>query len=184
MDGRDQPLQEKRLRGETVYRGRILTLEVDTVRLPSGSEATREVVRHRGASVIVPILPDRRVVLVRQHRYPGDEVLVELPAGKVDPGEDAETCAIRELAEETGWRATEVHALGSFFSSPGFSDELLFAYAATALEAVPDHRSDPDEAIEIVTMTVDEAFGACADGEIRDGKTIATLFLARLRELI
>ena len=177
-------LREIKLVGRSVYRGRILDLEVDQVRLPSGAEATREVVRHQGASVVVPILEGRRVVFVRQHRYPSDEVLLELPAGKVDPGENAETCAVRELAEETGWHATEIQSMGSFLTTPGFSDEELFAFAATRLEETSDHRPDPDETIEIVTMTVDEALEACLDGGIRDGKTIAALFLARLRGLI
>lgn len=184
MGESSENLREIRLGGKSVYEGRILELQVDRVRLPSGSEATREVVRHKGASVIVPVLADRRLVLVRQHRYPSDEILLELPAGKVDPGEGAETCAVRELAEETGWLARHMQGLGSFLTSPGFSDEVLFAFAATGLEKVEDFQPDPDEAIEVVTMTVDEALDACTDGTIRDGKTIAALFLARLRGLI
>jgi ADP-ribose pyrophosphatase len=109
------------------------------------------------------------------------EVLLELPAGKLDPGEDPADCAARELAEETGWMPVEIHELGSFFTTPGFTDEVLHAFIATPLEPAPEVAQDPDEAIDNVVMTVEEAFAACRDGAIRDSKTIATLFLAQLR---
>lgn len=183
--GRDhRELREEKIDGERVYAGRILDLEVDRVRLPNGGLALREVVRHCGAVVILPLLPDGRIVLVRQHRYPTDEVLLELPAGKLDPGESPADCARRELEEETGWRAEETRPLGCFYTSPGFTDEVLHAYLATGLESASDHTPDPDEAIEVVTMTVAEADAACVDGGIRDSKTIATLFQARLNGFI
>jgi ADP-ribose pyrophosphatase len=176
----DERLREDKISGERVYGGRILDLEVDRVRLPNGSETTREVVRHAGAAVVLPKHDDGRVVLVRQYRYPMAEVLLELPAGKIDPGETPAECAARELAEEIGWRAGQIHELGSFFTTPGFTDEVLHAYVATELEPAPDVVADPDEAIEIVTMKVDEALAACRDGNIRDGKTIAVLLMAQL----
>ena len=177
---RDDRLREEKTGGERIYKGRILDFEVDRVRLPSGAEAQREVVRHKGAVVVLPLHEDGRVELVRQYRYPPDEILLELPAGKLDSGEKPGECARRELAEETGWRATEIHELGSFFTTPGFSDEILHAFVATGLAPAPDVVPDPDEAIEIVTMTVDEALEACRDGRIRDSKTLAVLLLARL----
>jgi ADP-ribose pyrophosphatase len=173
-------LREIRISGHRVYEGRILDLEVDRVRLPSGVEASREVVRHPGAVVILPLHEDRRVEFVRQYRYPMEAVLLELPAGKLDPGEEPRECAGRELAEETGWRPVEIHELGSFFTTPGFSDEVLHAFIATPLEPAPEVAQDPDEAIENVTMTVDEALAACRDGNIRDSKTLATFLLAQL----
>lgn len=173
-------LQEHKISGRLVYEGRILDFEVDRVRLPSGVEAEREVVRHKGAVVVLPLHENGRVELVRQYRYPPDEILLELPAGKLDPGEKPGECAMRELAEETGWRANEINELGSFFTTPGFSDEVLHAFVATGLEPAPDVVPDPDEAIEIVTMTIDEVLAACRDGRIRDSKTLATLLLARL----
>jgi len=180
----DHELREDKIDGERVYSGRILDLEVDRVRLPGGGEALREVVRHRGAVVVLPLDPDNGVVLVRQHRYPTGEILLELPAGKLDPGESPRACAIRELEEETGWRAGKTTELGWFYTTPGFSDEVLHAFAATELETSTGHDPDPDEAIEIVTWTVEQALEACRDGGIRDGKTIATLFQARLRGII
>ncbi len=178
--GRDDRLVEKKIDGERIYEGRILDLEVDRVLLASGKEATREVVRHRGAVVVLPLHEDRRIELVRQYRYPMREVLLELPAGKLDPGEEPIACAGRELAEETGWKPIEIHELGSFFTTPGFTDEVLHAFVATPLEPAPEAVQDPDEAIENVTMTIEEALAACRDGTIRDSKTIATLFLAQL----
>lgn len=173
-------LREIRLSGVTVYGGTILDLEVDRVRLPGGSETTREVVRHGGASVVLPLHEDGRVVLVRQYRYPPDDVLLELPAGKLDSGEDASGCAVRELEEETGWRAGEVYALGSFLTTPGFTDEVLHAFLATPLSEAVDAIPDPDEAIEVVTLSVEELLEACRQGRIRDSKTLATIFLAQL----
>jgi len=173
-------LREEKIDGEKMYEGRILDLEVDRVRLPNGGEALREVIRHPGAVVILPVLPDGHIVFVRQHRYPTGEVLLELPAGKLDPGESAVECGVRELEEETGWRAGETRDLGWFYTTPGFSDEVLHAYFASGLEAALDHAPDPDEVIEVVTLSVAEVEAACLDGGITDGKTIATLFRARL----
>ncbi len=178
--GRDDRLLEKKIDGKRIYQGRILDLEVDRVLLPSGGEASREVVRHKGAVVVLPLHEDRGIELVRQYRYPTGTVVLELPAGKIDPGEEPVACAGRELAEETGWKPVEIHELGSFFTTPGFTDEVLHAFIATPLEPAPDIAQDPDEAIDNVTMTVEEALEACRDGSIRDSKTIATLFLAQL----
>ena len=182
--GRDDRLLEKKIDGKRVYEGNILDLEVDRVRLPSGGEATREVVRHTGAVVVLPLHEDRRVELVRQYRYPMGDILLELPAGKIDPGEEPRKCAGRELAEETGWQPIELHELGSFFTTPGFTDELLYAFIATPLGPAPEVDQDPDEAIENVTLTVEEALAACRDGTIRDSKTLATLLLAQLHGFI
>jgi ADP-ribose pyrophosphatase len=176
-------LREKRISGERVYEGRILDLEVDRVLLASGNEATREVIRHKGAVVVLPLHADRRVELVRQYRYPMEEVLLELPAGKLDPGEQPIDCAARELAEETGWKPVEIHDLGWFYTTPGFTDEVVHVFIATPLRKAPDVARDPDEAIDN-TMTIEEAFDACRDGTIRDSKTIATLFLAQLHSRI
>ena len=176
----DERLREEKISGKKIFEGRILDLDVDWVRLPSGTETTREVVRHLGAVVVLPLLPDGRVGLVRQYRYPMADVLLELPAGKLDPGEEPRECAERELAEEIGWRPGKTHDLGWFFTTPGFTDEVLHAFVATDLEPAPEIEPDPDEAIEIVTMPVDELLSACRDGHIHDGKTIAVILLAQL----
>ncbi len=120
MGDEDSDLREEKIDGKTVYAGRILDLEVDRVLLPNGGEAFREVVRHPGAVVVLPLLPDGRVVFVRQHRYPTDEVLIELPAGKLDSGEEPSVCAGRELEEETGWRAGDDQGPGLVLHHAGF----------------------------------------------------------------
>lgn len=167
---------------ERVYSGRVVTLDVDRVRLPDGRESVREVVRHAGAVVIMPILDDGRIVFVRQFRYPVDTELLEFPAGTLEPGEDARTCAERELVEETGWQAESLQKLGSFFSTPGFTDEVLHGFIATDLSPAQGG-SDPeaDEFIEVVVLSVEEALSMAQRGQVRDAKTLATLFLARQR---
>jgi ADP-ribose pyrophosphatase len=176
----DHVLREEKVAGERVYEGKILDLEIDRVRLPNGVETTREVVRHRGAAVVLPLLEDGLVVFVNQYRYPTGEALLELPAGKLDPDESPRACAARELEEETGWQAGAIHALGVFYTTPGFSDELLHAFVATHLTNSDEVTPDPDEAIELVNLTVEETLAAARDGTIRDGKTLAALLLAQL----
>jgi ADP-ribose pyrophosphatase len=181
---KDDRLWEHKIAGERVYTGRILDLDVDRVRLASGSEAQREVIRHKGAVVVLPLHEDGRVELVRQYRYPLDAAILELPAGKLDPGEDPLECAGRELAEETGWEAKEIRELGSIFTTPGFSDEVLYSFIATPLAPALEVAQDPDEAIDNVTLTIAQVLTACRDGSIRDSKTLATILLAQLNGFI
>jgi ADP-ribose pyrophosphatase len=177
----DEHLRETKIDGETLFEGRILRLEVDRVRLADGGESRREVVRHGGAVLLVPVTEDGCVLLVRQHRYPTGEVLLEVPAGTLERGEDPVACARRELDEETGHLADELIPLGEFFSAPGFCDELLYCYVARGLR--PDGRltGDSDERLEVVVLAADEALAAIDSGEIRDCKTLASLLLARRR---
>ena len=178
---KDNHLREEKIDGTTVFEGRIVRLEIDRVRLPNGGESRREVVRHPGAVLLVPITRDGRVILVRQHRYPTGEVLLEVPAGTLERGEDPVDCAHRELDEETGHRAGELVPLGVFFSAPGFCDELLSCYVARDLRPGDGLTGDSDENIEIVELSAEEAFTAIDSGEIRDCKTTASLLLARRR---
>lgn len=180
----DEHLRERKVDGKRVYDGKILALEVDEVELPSGRRAAREVVRHAGAAVMLPLMSDGRIALVRQHRYPTGEVLLELPAGKLDRGEDPEACARREIEEETGLRAERVVGLGAFYAAPGYTDELLHAFLVIASQAKVDAHPDPDEVIEVVPLTLGELRRRMLAGEIRDAKTLATLALAEARGLI
>jgi ADP-ribose pyrophosphatase len=172
---------ERRLSGETIYSGRVVTLELDRVRLPGGGETLREVIRHRGAAVVLPLLDDGRVVLVRQYRYPVGESLLELPAGTFEPAEDPMECAARELAEETGFRARALSPLGRFYSAPGYTDETLHAVLATGLERTTGAEPDHDELIATELVAPGEVLRRIAGGEIQDAKTIVTLMLAQLR---
>ncbi len=125
---------ETRLSTETVFEGKIVTVRVDDVSLPNGVKAVREVVEHRPAVAIVPFDDNREVILVSQFRYPVGEQLLEVPAGIIEVSETPEQCADRELQEEIGYRAREMRSLGSFWTAPGFSDELMYAFVATGLE--------------------------------------------------
>lgn len=161
---------------ETVYSGRRVNVRRDVLRDESGAEFLREVVEHPGAAVVVPFLPDGRVVLVRQYRHAVGECLLELPAGTLEPGEDAADCARRELEEETGWRAGKVLPLASVYSSPGILNEAMRFFLARELEAGTAD-PDPGEEIEVVPLTVAEALRRVRSGEIRDGKTVTGLLL-------
>ncbi|MEN8163795.1 MAG: NUDIX hydrolase [Acidobacteriota bacterium] len=167
--------EETKIDGRRVFEGRILTLEVDRVRLPGGGESVREVIRHPGAAVMVPVTGDGKVLFVRQFRYPTGEILLELPAGKLDAGEDPEDCAVRETAEETGFRPNSVEKMGEFYTAPGFTDELIRAFVVTDLEPAPEAVTDPDEVVEVVTLTVEAFAEMVVRGEIRDAKTLAAM---------
>lgn len=169
--------REVKIAGGRVYSGRVLSLEVDRVRLPGGGEAVREVVRHPGAAVVVPVLDDGRVLLVRQFRYAAGETLLELPAGKRDGGEDPAACAARELAEETGLRAADLRYLTGFFTAPGFTDEFIHCFVARGLTPAAEAVQDADEELELLPVTLSEAHCLIANGEIRDAKTIVGLLL-------
>lgn len=174
-------LREEKIDGETIFEGRIVRLEVDRVRLASGGESVREVVRHGGAVLLVPITAAGTVLLVRQHRYPTGEVLLEVPAGTLERGEDPVACAHRELDEETGFSADELIPLGEFFSAPGFCDELLYCYAARGLRPGHGLEGDHDEKLEVVELSAADALAAIESGAIRDCKTLASLLLAHRR---
>ncbi len=168
---------------EVVHRGALVTLVRAQVRPPEGDAFERELVRHPGAVVVVPLVSADRALLVRQYRAAVDRELLELPAGKRDvAGEPPETTAARELVEEVGRRAGSLELLAEFYNSPGFSDEHTFLYLATGLTEVPDSRQGPEEA----AMTLEEVPLAAverlvSEREIVDAKTIIGLTLARLR---
>ncbi len=168
---------ETRLSTETVFEGKIVTVRVDAVSLPNGVKVVREVVEHRPAVAIVPFDDNREVILVSQFRYPVGEQLLEVPAGIIEVSETPEQCADRELQEEIGYRAREMRSLGSFWTAPGFSDELMYAFIATGLEP-SKLESDEDEDITVVRVPVSRIREMIEAGEIRDSKTIAALLMA------
>lgn len=171
----DDPLHEAELSGESVFEGALLKVFRDRVRLPDGREAFREYVRHPGAVVVVGVLSDGRLLFERQFRYPLRRAFLELPAGKIDAGEDIAACARRELREETGFEARSWQHVGVMHPCIGYSDERIEIFLATELNHV-GRALDEGEFLEVHTLTVDEAERAVHDGRITDGKTIAALF--------
>jgi ADP-ribose pyrophosphatase len=159
---------------ERIYEGRVVALSVETIELPGGREARREVVRHPGATAIVPMISEREVILIKQFRYCAEKELWEIPAGTLEPGETPLECAERELIEEIGYRAGKMTPIGGFFTSPGFCDEFLRLYLATELEPCEADR-DEDEQLTPHRMPLEQALRKIDNGEIVDAKTIVGL---------
>jgi ADP-ribose pyrophosphatase len=167
------------IHSERRYSGRRISVDLDTVRFPNGSTGELEMVRHPGASAVVPLLdppdaPDPRVILIRQYRYAALDYLWEIPAGTLDPGEQPEQCALRELREEAGVRAASLRHLTTVYTTPGFTDERIFLYAATGLTRVPA-ALEHDEFLETHEIRWNEVGAMIRDGRIRDGKSLAAL---------
>jgi ADP-ribose pyrophosphatase len=169
-----------------IHSGRIVQLDIDTVRYPDGSIGELEMIRHSGASGVVPVLsgpgePDPQILLIRQYRYAAGGDIWEIPAGRLDPGEDPADCARRELMEETGVEAGRIERLTTIFTTPGFTDERIHLFAAFDLKA-GTHRREPDEFLEVAPHPISSILGMIRDGTVVDSKTIcAVLFFAGFR---
>ena len=168
-------LREIQIESEKIYAGKILDFYRDTVRLPNGHTAPRELVRHNGAVAIVPLLDDGRVIVEKQFRYPHDEVIVEIPAGKLDgPNEIPEEAARRELREETGIEAKELIPLGPFYPTAAYSTETIWMYLAKGL-TFGEQKLDDDEFLNVETMPLQDLVKDILDGKVPDGKTQAAI---------
>ena len=167
----------ERLKSERVYEGRLLKIDRDRVRLPNGRETILEMVRHPGASAIVPFITPGDILLIRQFRYATGGFIYEVPAGTLNPGEDPETCARREVEEESGHRAGRLERLASIYTTPGFTDEVIHLYAAFDLTPVGQNL-DHDEVLTVERMPLAEAVARIGRGDIVDAKTICALLLA------
>lgn len=173
--GDESHLVETLVQAESVWHGRLLDVRRDTVALPDGTQATREYIVHPGAVMVVPLLPDGRLVMERQYRYPVGRVMLEFPAGKLDAGEAPLACAMRELAEETGYRAAEWARAGIFHNAIGYSTEGIEVWFARGLTPGPA-QLDAGECLDTVVQTVAELDALCASGEVTDAKTLIGLF--------
>ncbi len=171
-------LIEKKLASQIVYKGRIINLRLDEVELPNGKKGQREVVEYNGAVAVVALNRDREVLMVRQFRYAVGEVLLEIPAGKINEGEEPEVSAKRELGEETGHEASEWMHLTSFYSTPGFTTEKLHVYLASGLKSGQQH-TDEDEFIQVESYPLEKVLSMVDHGEIKDAKSIVGLLAAK-----
>lgn len=177
IDNDDKNLIEKKISSEEIFKGHLLHVFKDDIVLPNGNKATREWIKHPGASAVIPLLPDGQIILVRQYRYPVAQVTLEVPAGKLDKvGEDPLECAKRELAEETGYTAEKIWKLTTIATTVGFSNEYIHLYAATNLISGKQH-TDDDEFINVVKMPLADAVKLVEDGTIIDCKSIISILM-------
>jgi ADP-ribose pyrophosphatase len=170
------------LSSERRYHGRVISLDVDTVRFPDHSTGQLEMIRHPGASAVVPFLDDPggddpRVLLIRQFRHAADGYIWEIPAGRIDPGETPEQCAVRELREETGMEAGQLEPLTTIYTTPGFTDERIHLFLASVLKEGEHHR-EHDEFMELVPTRWSVVLDLVRNRDIMDGKTLSALLYA------
>lgn len=177
-------MREKTLSQEYHFKGHIMAARLDQVELPNGHTAAREVCEHLGGVGVLPIDKDGNIILVRQYRYPYDEIMLEIPAGKLDHGddEDAADCGLRELKEETGCTAGRIVPLGCIYPSPGFLTEVVHLFAVLDLTE-GEMQPDEDEFVEVVRLPIAEVEAMAERNEIRDAKTLVALYRARLKGL-
>jgi ADP-ribose pyrophosphatase len=175
-------MSSAKLSSRRIYSGRVLNLDIDQVRFPDGSTGELEMIRHSGASAILPFLSDPagedpQILLIKQYRYAAEDFLYEIPAGRLEPGEDPLECARRELLEETGCSAERIEPLYTFYTTPGFIDEKIHAFVAIGIQQGEAGR-EADEFLTVETMTLSRALELINEGEIRDAKTALTILYA------
>lgn len=161
---------------ETVFAGRVLDVAVEKHQMPDGRQSSFEIIRHPGGAAVLPVLPDGRVLLIRQFRPAIGEMIFEIPAGRLEPGESAQECAGRELIEEVGYSSAQILPLGGFWSTVGFCDEYIHLFLGLDL-ITAEQNLEPDEVIDLCPMTFAEALQKVENGEILDSKTQLALLL-------
>jgi len=178
-------LIEKTISKKQIFDGKIIDLYVEDVQLPNGKTSKREVVKHPGAVAVIAVTNEGKIVLVRQYRKAMNRVLIEIPAGKLEKGESPVKTARRELEEETGYRCETMHHLISFYTSPGFADELVHIYIAENLSKLEETAAlDEDEFVEVLEVTLDEAIKLVNEQQIYDAKTAYAIQYLQLKEAI
>ncbi|HBN45876.1 MAG TPA: NUDIX hydrolase [Candidatus Marinimicrobia bacterium] len=170
-------LKETQLSTEQIYKGSLLDVRRDEVSLPNGKTSAREWIKHPGAACIIPVLPDSKIALIKQYRYPVQAEMIELPAGKLDPGEDPEQCANRELEEEIGYSAGKLTFICNIHPAIGFASEKMWIYLAEELTATKEN-TDHDEFVELIPTGLEDAVQMVWAGKITDVKTIIGILWA------
>jgi ADP-ribose pyrophosphatase len=173
--------EEISISSESIFKGKIISLQVDHVKLPNGQTATREIIKHPGAVAVLALL-DNKMIVVEQYRKPLERSQVEIPAGKLDPGEAPMEAALRELEEETGYRCDSVKLISSFATSPGFADEIIHMYLAENLVKGEAHL-DEDEFLDCEAITLEEAKQYMLEQRISDAKTIMAVYAWQIYQL-
>lgn len=175
-------LEEKTLSTKQIFEGKIISVQVDTVQLPNGEQSTRELVKHPGAVAVIPVTKDGKIIMVRQFRKALEKEIIEIPAGKLELGEAPEVTAIRELEEETGYTTKQLQYVQSFYTSPGFADEIIYLYYTDQLEPMIDEAElDEDEFVEVMEVSLDEAETFMKEEKIHDAKTVFALMFLKLK---
>lgn len=176
--------EEKTIKRNEIFAGKIISLHVDEVELPNGQTSTREVVKHPGAVAVIPVTDEGKIVMVKQFRKPLERTLIEIPAGKIEKDEEPHVTAKRELEEETGYTTDHLQYVTSFYTSPGFADEIIHLYFSDQLIPLEEKVvGDEDEFIEIMELTIEEAEQYVKERKIHDAKTAyAVLYVKTLME--
>ena len=167
---------------KTIFSGKVFDLKVDEIEYNSGNDGIREVAVHPGGAVVVPVKDNGKLILIEQLRYPLEKTLLEFPAGKLEKDEDPEVCAVRELQEETGYKAGEIKKLGAIATTPGFCTEILHIYLAKNLVPGNHNREEGEYGMKIFEYSMDEVEQKIANGEIYDAKTICGVYMVKAIE--
>ncbi|WML47635.1 NUDIX hydrolase [Neobacillus sp. PS3-34] len=178
-------LEEKTLHTEEIYSGKIISLQLQDVELPNGKTSKREIIKHPGAVAVVAVTDENKIVMVEQYRKALERTIVEIPAGKLEKGEEPSVCARRELEEETGYECESIELLVSFYTSPGFADEIVHLYVAKGLKQKENAAApDEDEFVNLEELTLEEALQYMKEQKIYDAKTIYAVQYLQLQEAL
>ncbi len=172
----------KVLKSNILFHGKVFDLQVDEIEYDSGNKGIREVAVHNGGAVVVPVKDDGKIILVKQFRYPFQDFLLELPAGKLEKNEDPKECATRELTEETGYSSDTIIKLGKIYTTPGFCTEVLHIYLAENLKSGNHNREEGEYGMEVYEFTLEEINEKIRSGEIVDAKTISGIHFYKLHK--
>ncbi|MDL4840729.1 NUDIX domain-containing protein [Aquibacillus rhizosphaerae] len=174
--------EEKTTSSKQIFEGKVVKLQVDEVTLPDGNTSKREIIKHPGAVAVIAITPEEKIVFVEQYRKPLEKSLVEIPAGKLEIGEKPELSAKRELEEETGYTTDELELVTSFYTSPGFADEIIYLYFTNTLYPLAEEKAlDDDEFVELMELSLEEAEELVKENRIHDAKTAYAILYLKLR---
>ncbi|MFD1018571.1 NUDIX domain-containing protein [Thalassobacillus hwangdonensis] len=175
--------EEKTVETQEIYDGKVVKLQVDSVTLPDGATSKREIIKHPGAVAIIALTDDDKVVMVEQYRKPLEKSIVEIPAGKLEPGEEPHVTAKRELEEETGYTTDNLQYITSFYTSPGFADEIIYLYFTDELKQLKENvEGDEDEFVELLELSLEEAEKLVKEERVHDAKTAYALLYLRMRK--